>query len=509
MRNQESADDAIRERLVRLVGERSQSEVARKTGAQVAAVNRYVHGARIPAGFCADVVRGLGVNPSWLLTGEGSAYLADVPVQTQQLGENLLELVEAMSAVSRMLLGSLTGKDHLKVLRELNEALLAHERLRESLNERTRPVFERILADLGKALESLDLERARDLRKAADQIARLCDDEQLTRAYLRTCAFHEFQLKRSDRFLDAQRKVFLRSLPDGKLFDETACDEARRIVVALVQMNRVREAGKICRAVRALVGNRGRDWPAWARLQNTYSVILAETGYLRRAIDEMQRAIPRLEGMYRKVSEAALVRLLLLGRVVSIADAAAMGGHTDAKASHLLHFAVWYLDPEALELSLAYAERKNIELVWGPGLHHTLATHMLRHLKRPSAGGAAAVDAALRQIISDADSETTVFTLPMIRCEFNRIAGGKAAIKDLREAEAGRVRLAPDVVPAPLDLATHYRCALILLKDSKAQADRQLVARARHWFRKRIRQGYLCFEGALHEPARMPFHART
>ena len=118
-------DEAVRERLKRLVAERSQSEIARKTGAQVAAVNRYVHGARIPASFCSAVVRGLGVNPSWLLMGEGSPYLADVPARTARLGENLLELVEAMSTVSRMLIGSLAGKRQMKVLRELNDALLA------------------------------------------------------------------------------------------------------------------------------------------------------------------------------------------------------------------------------------------------------------------------------------------------------------------------------------------------------------------------------------------------
>jgi hypothetical protein len=502
MRNQESPDDGIRQRLHRLVEERSQSEIARKTGAQVAAVNRYVHGARIPAGFCSDLVRGLGVNPAWLLMGEGSQLIADVPVETARLGENLLELVEAMSAVSRMLLGSLTGKDNRKVLRQLNEALLAHERLRDDLNERSRPVFERILADLQKALDALDLERARDLRKAADQIARLCDDEDLTRRYLRTCAFHEFQLKRSDRFLDAQRKVFLRSLPDGSLFSEQACDEARRIVVALVQMNRIREAGRICRAVRALAGKEGRNWPAWARLENTYSVILAETGHLRKAIDQMQRAIPRLDGMYRKVSEAALVRLLLLAGILTIREAAGMGTNTDAKASHFLQFAVWDLDQDNLEFAIEYAARPDVEHVWGPGFHHMMARRMLGQLRRPSPRAAREFEAEFRQAVPDADADTLNFTLAQARCELNRIGGyRKEAIKDLQSAEAERKRLAPELVPTPLELATHYRSALILLAEAKSAADKRLHIRARRWFRKRLKQGYLCFEGVVKPPA--------
>ncbi len=54
------SDDAlIRERLNSLLSEHSQSEIARKTGSLVASVNRYVHGARVPAAFCASLVRGL------------------------------------------------------------------------------------------------------------------------------------------------------------------------------------------------------------------------------------------------------------------------------------------------------------------------------------------------------------------------------------------------------------------------------------------------------------------
>jgi hypothetical protein len=496
MRNQESADDGIHQRLLRLIEERSQSEIARRTGAQVAAVNRYVHGARMPAGFCAALVKGLGVNPTWLLMGEGSPYLADVPAQTARLGENLLELVEAMSAVSRMLLGSLAGKHHLKVLRELNEALLAHERLRDDLNQRSRPVFERILDDLQKALNALDLERADDLRKAADQIARLCDDEQLTRRYLRTCAFHEFQLKRSDRFLDAQRKVFLRSLPDGALFDEAACDEARRIVVALVQMNRIREAGRICRAVRALAGKDGRNWPAWARLENTYSVILAETGQLRKAIELMQRAIPRLEGMYRKVSEAALLRQMMMAGIMGIRDAVGMGAHTDAKASHFLQFAVWNLDAAELEFALKYADNPDIEHVWGKGFFHVLARRVLDQLIRPSRSAALEFETEFRKAVPDADAETIDFSLAVARCELHRIAGNtKEAIKDLRVAEAERKRLMPEIVPAPLELGTHYRAALALLRESKT--DGPLKARARRYFQRRVAQGYLCFDGVV------------
>jgi transcriptional regulator with XRE-family HTH domain len=498
MQKQEDENEAIRERLVRLVNERSQSEVARKTGTQVAAVNRYVHGARIPAGFCTALVRGLGVNPSWLLNGEGSAYLADVPERTAQLGGNLLELVEAMSAVSRMLLGTLAGKRHLTVLRELNDALLAHERLRADLNEKTRPVFERLLNDFDAALNKLDLDHAGELRKAAEQLSRLCDDEKLTRHFLRASAFHDFQLKRPERFLKSQRKLFLRSLPDGALFDETACDEARRIVVALVQMNRIQEARRVCMAVRALAGKRGRKWDAWARLQNTWSVIQLETGRLRPAIAAMQQAIPRLEGMYRKVSEATLVKMLMWSNVLTFEDALSIGETTDPKAEHLMQYACWRLDASMIERAISYARTPGIVQVWGPGVFHIYSDYLLKQLKRPARNAADEFTREQRARMPDFEPEIGDFVVACLRCELLRV--GKFAPEArvvLRESEAMRQAFKGELLPGPLELATHYRGALALIDNPRTAADRALIQRARRYFNRRIKAGYLCLQDGM------------
>lgn len=484
-------DEALRERLKRLVAERSQSEIARKTGAQVAAVNRYVHGARIPASFCTAIVREMGVNPTWLLMGEGSPNLADVPERTARLGENLLELVEAMSAVSRMLLGSLAGKHHLKVLRELNDALLAHERLREDLNEHSRPVFKRIVGDLQASLDALDLDRADDLRKAADQLSRLCDDEALTREYLRMSAYHDFQRKESESFLDTQRRLFLRTLPTGALFDEDSCDEARRIVVALTQMNRVPEALRICRATRALAGRKGREWEAWARLENTYGVLLAETGRLRRAIEILQRTMPRLSGMYRKVSEAALNRMLLWSGVLNLDDAISIGEQTDAKAQHLVQYACWRQDLGALKKTLEFAQGR-VEPVWGRPMLMIYAKHLRGQLAKTSATRADDYEKEVTREFGN-DDNLTPFIISACRCELNRLAGRvREASKDLKKAEVVRARLMPDVLPAPLDLAMHYRSAIQLQKPND-----KLVRRARRWFKRYAKNGYLCFEGVV------------
>jgi len=497
MQNQETTpddDSMIRQRLHRLLEQHSQSEIARKTGHLVAGVNRYVHGARVPAAFCTALVRGLGVNPSWLLAGEGAPYLADVHTDTARLGENRLERVEAMNAIARMRLGSLTGKHHLRVLRELNEALLAHERLREKLNEQSGPLFRQLLNDLQVALDKLDLERAADLRQAALQLSRLCDDEVLERDFTRLQAYHEFQLKNSDRFLHFQRRLFLASLPDGALFDERACDEARRIVVALVQMDRMKEALRICRAVRTLVGRRGRQWAAFARLENTHGVILAELGYLYKGLALVQWTMPRLDGMYRRISEATQIRLLLWGGMLGINDAIGIGERTDAKADHLLQYACWLGDRESLRTAIAYSNAPNLEPVWRSGYFRRVAAALLGQLERPDAQearkGVALDPAAGKPAPGDAPMAAACNTELLV-------AAGDltAAMKELMRCEEARRKLDPEVRMHVLAQSLHFRNALRLISKGTRGPQGDLRRAALKHFRTWRKRGYLAFGG--------------
>lgn len=501
MQNQEGLpddDELVRQRLHRLLEQHSQSDIARKTGHLVAGVNRYVHGARVPAAFCSALVRGLGVNPSWLLVGEGAPFLSDVPAETARLGENLLELVEAMNAIARMRLGSLTGKHHLKVLRELNDALMAHERLREKLNDQSRPLFRRILDDLQSALDKLDLERAADLRQAALQLSRLCDDEELARNFMRMQAYHEFQLKNSEQFLHFQRKLFLASLPDGTLFDERACDEARRIVVALVQMDRMHEAHRICRAVRNLAGRKGQKWDAFARLDNTHGVILTELGFLHKGLEKVQRTLPRLTGMYRRISEATQLRMMMWGGMLPVADAARIGERTDAKADHILQFACWLGDKASLRVALDYANAPNIEPVWRSGYFRRLATALLEQLERPdpkaAREGVALDTGAGRPAGGDSPLASACNTEVLVT------SGDRAgALRELLRCEQARQELPREVTPHILALSLHYRNAIRLIEPGAKGAQGRLRRRAQKHMQTWFKRGWVAYGPVLQQ----------
>ncbi|MCL4729100.1 MAG: helix-turn-helix domain containing protein, partial [Planctomycetes bacterium] len=138
--------NALAERLRVILRDRSQAEVARRTGNTGASVNRWLAKTRVPADFLQALVREFGVNPVWLLTGKGAVYSADIAVTGEQLAGNLLELVEAMETVARMRLGAVSGKTGGRVLRELAEASRRYEQLRENLHRHSKPVLERVLA---------------------------------------------------------------------------------------------------------------------------------------------------------------------------------------------------------------------------------------------------------------------------------------------------------------------------------------------------------------------------
>ena len=212
--------EAVRGRLNILTENHAQAEIARRTGFPPANVHRFLKGGKIPADFCGAVVREFGINPAWLLTGEGAPRLSDVTEGTMRMAGNVLELVEAMSAVARMRLGSLTGKHHLRVLRELNDALEDHERLRERLNEHSHPVFQKLVEDIRATMEKRDLERATDLIKAAEQVQRLCADDKLSLELDAHHAHLAFLMRDFETSADYRRRVFIRQLAGSIEFSE-------------------------------------------------------------------------------------------------------------------------------------------------------------------------------------------------------------------------------------------------------------------------------------------------
>lgn len=363
-------NEDMRARIEAVAREHTLSEVARRCGTSVANVSRYVAGTRVPAEFCSALIRSFNLNPAWLMTGEGSPSLADITAGTVSMAGNVLELVEAMNAVTRMRLGALTGKHHLRVLRELNEALLRYEELRASLNRHSAPIFRKLLDDLAAALNDMQVERAEEIRKAAAQVERLCDEPELSLRFTRLQAHVESLSLNAERGLYYQQKVLRDLVTRGHIADESDCEPFLRLALMLSDMGRVRDALGVTSAFSALAGPRARGWGHYHEIQFLRGMLMGECGRLQTGLKLMQRHIGGARGRRYKAGRCMLLRAQLYAGLLTFEEALHVAPDIEPKGIFLLDTACWMQDGARLEAAIAHFD-EHIQVL--PGIEHAPA----------------------------------------------------------------------------------------------------------------------------------------
>lgn len=486
-------DEEIRERLRTLVKTRSQSDLARKTATLVSTVNRYLKSTKIPGEFCTAVINGLGVNPAWLMTGEGTPFLADVSAGTSEMASNLLELVEAMNQVAKMKLGALTGQHHLKVLRELNDALERYEALRAVLNKRTRSVFRELLDSLRKALQDMDMQRATEVRKAALQVSRLCDDPQLNVEFDGLQEFYEHIFGDQVKALELSRKVFVKSLAASDVtMDKDHAALAINLVVSLHRADRCREARRICRATLALYEDVGSDWGRYKQLQALHAVLNIELGNMREGLRDLHDTYPVLPDQMKRGFSGKLVESMLLSGLTPLEYAPAIGEDSSAKAIALVRFAALVDDLEHVKSFLKKYGGDDRTGIPEDSIWDAYARGLTGENKNALAGFEAAVNAERGRIAVRPAQE---FAYMACAAHLARVAGDdKKARKYHDDAQALLEGLDKQVNPQMLALALHHRNALALYpEDSKAKQTKDARTAALKFFKKHHEQGYGAF----------------
>ncbi|MCC6465256.1 MAG: hypothetical protein IT463_07960 [Planctomycetes bacterium] len=472
------------ERLRFLTGRFSQAEIARKTGTQRNNVSRYLRGARMPLEFAAGLVRALGVNPAWLLAGEGTPFLADVNTTTQRTAADLLDLVAAMNSVAQMQLGSLTGKHHLKVLRELSDALGRFQELKADLNRRTAPIFKQILDDYWKALDRWELERAEDIRRAAEQVAKLCDDDALNARHERTLSYHAFLRRDEDAAIRHQLRLFQRTLPQGALLDEAAVREACNLANSLQSVGRMQEALALCDGVLAMSRQRGTGWPARLFLQALSGYVQLELGDAREALRRVTSAMPQPDPRLLANQQSMLVRALLMTGACTFAQACELGDFGPAHAQGMITWAVWLENAPDLSLAL-----QRYGAVVGSDFHSAQAKALLAALKpggrqagpgRPAATGPAPYNERF---------DRAIFATQLARVQGRKAGPLLAEAVDLLAGKPAEVDM------SMLALGVHHRNLLALAGKNTVQA-----AAARRWFAERVAAGYGCYAALAAAP---------
>lgn len=493
------SNEAIALRLRSLLEGRSQADVARKTNQLRNNVSRYARGAKIPLEFGAALVRGLGVNPAWLLVGEGAPFLSDVTASTVKAAEDLLELVEAMSAVARMQLGSLTGKHHLKVLRELSDALATYEKLRQELNTRTAPIFKQVLADYWKSLEKWDFERADELRKAASQVARLSDDEKLGAEFDRTRAFHAYLQHDETQAIALQRRVFQRMLPAGMLLDDRAMREAFNFATTLQGSSRMQEAWRVCQATLLMAPDELRGTPIARFISALCGFVETELGEIRSGISRIQASFPQGDERMRPSQESMLLHCLMFSGAISFEAACAMGAVSPAHSQGMLVRAIYEDTPAALELAcdtfIDNGQASLGESVFISQYSRCLLATLRGDSRKP---GREFLAGPLANERERAKSYTERFDNALFSMRLSRALGDEAQFRQWM-LEAARIweSMPKDVMVGLLGRSILCRNALLLPADVKQSELAELRKRAHAFFAEHFAKGYGSFEKLL------------
>jgi len=468
MQNRENPSvtpEALQKRLRAVSDRHSLSEISRRTGAPLASVSRYFRGTRVPADFCGALALHFGVNPVWLLTGEGMPWFSDIPENTSAMAGDLLELVEAMNAVAHMRLGALTGKHHLRVLRELNEALKRFEELRGRLNDHARPVLTRLLEDMEKALLRTDVDRAGELFTAIGQVRRFCDDHELDYRIGRVSAAVELMRRNPSEALKHQQKLFRLILAEGRLETRDELEETIRLAILLAESGRERDALKFCNAAMVLAGEEGKRQENYPFLAFLAGQFMSYNLRLYEGIEMMQRWLPRVTGAARaKAGRHVLALALLYAGLVDPVEAFDVGGGSEVKALNLLYYGLFIEDADYLRRGLRYLDRQRGDRpdLQALGYVAEYARILIDALKKPAADQLKRFGKLAKACKSDdratIEQEMLVFEAQLLR----KLKRKPAARKAMRAAD--KLLTSPRRAARALLLsrAIHYRNALEL-----------------------------------------------
>jgi transcriptional regulator with XRE-family HTH domain len=490
----EDVDADIRERLQTLTLQHPQAEIARLTGISRANISRYLSGNRIPATVCAGIAKALGVNPSWLLLGEGSPYVSDIHAGHADMATDLLEVVEAMNAVSRMRLGALTGKQHLKALRELDDALRRYESLRDKLNEHSRPILIQLLDDWDKAWADQHPAQMRQLRRAAEQVARLCDDEDLEYRLLKAQAMDDLASDIPGKALETQRRVAQRAIMRSPIWDQDTLTAVMRVTYLLEGAGRTAESIAMCRAARELAEVYGAKPYQLAVIDAAIGDVLTETGRIDEGLPLLQRAMSFLEGKEKVKWRGPWAHAQFFSGALEFDQLAVDPGARGNQlyGDQLLRIAVWLEDPAAMKRASEILATLRGDATNDPSAELTVAKWLMKAENEP---GAETARAAMAELAPITEEHTLIqhayFLLFAYQAQIAWACNQPETALELIERSSEEKRRVPaHQQPMLIAHAIFHRQVIRQLEKSEKPQHKRLHEEAVRWFQDHYKKGY-------------------
>lgn len=479
------SDQPLARRFSLLLERHSQAEIARRTGFHVANVNRYVNGLAVPAAFCRAVIEQFGVNPTWLMTGQGTPYLADIRAEIGQRGGELLELVEAMISIDHIRLGSLSGRPVAATLKKLDAALRRLEELQVRLDDKSRPLLRQLISDYNRHLERPDLDAAESTRTAARQILRLTRDPRLELDLLDCEACH---LRRLGSYVEAaavQERVFRQAFGLAQDWSEGLVSAGSNFASTLFNLGRMREAHRVCAGVLALTDGIEQEKQHRAMLAMVCAAIEANLWRLKDALQRAQLAFGDLSPAWRDESGySILIGLQWLAGVTTIEAALQFGPDNDQKTAALMNWACWLEAPALIKRILARVRSQ-------PPQSRAMLAYWQALLDALEGRGGDTTRTQEDERRGDA-GERANFSALCARTHVAVVAGDRRkATGYLLECAELLSSMPSNAVPLIYSLAQHHRSVLRLIPaDTRSPERRRLLEQARGFFSECALHGY-------------------
>lgn len=392
---QESLENALRARLAGLTSHFRQSDMARKLGVSRVNICRYLKGNRIPAWVCAALAREFGVNPAWLLSGDGAKFIADDVAGNVETGA-LFKLLDAASAVARMSLGSLSGRAHAKALREFGETLATYTRLQDRVSAMCADTMRNLLGEWGDSINAGQFARAAAARKAATQLAPLVRDETLlTRLLGLQCGYELATGGNIERAIGYQMELVTRMLPGMLRGDTRALEQVRRLGTMLRPTGRKRQSIAVSRAALELAAISADAGEPLLLVRLVAATARLETGEVSAALDELAVWRQVQDDYYRRGYAGLWGKAMLLAGRMTMPEFVRFQKQAGANEESLMEVAVLADSAASIRAALRAYEATQLAPEAPAILPYVVCRALLAARSRPGAGALERADAGI------------------------------------------------------------------------------------------------------------------